>query len=85
MDGTVFGTSPCTLKTEKQLNTPSLGFEDIAELDKTGASKGTVLLEETALAVKELGVVIDSVEQAMGFADVIAESSFGLELLSFGP
>ena len=85
MDGTVLGTSPCTLKTEKQLNTPSLGFVDIAAFGKIGASKGSVLEEEIVLVEKELGVAFDSVRPAMGFADVIAELLLGSELPTFGP
>ena len=85
MDGTVVGTSPCTLKTEKQLNTPSTGFGDIAAFDKIGASKGSVLVEDTALASEELVAVVDSVGQALGFAVAVAEFSLGLELPTFRP
>ena len=85
LDGTVFGTSPCTLKTEKQLNTPSTGFGDIAAFDKIGASKGSVLVEDTALASEELVAVVDSVGQALGFAVALAEFSLGLELPTFRP
>ena len=36
--------------------------------------------EDTALTAEELGVVVNSVESAMGFAVVLAELSLGLEL-----
>ena len=84
LDGTVFGTSPCTLKTEKQLNTPSTGFGDIAAFDKIGASKGSALVEDTALASED-DAAVDSVGLALGFAVALAEFSLGLELPTFRP
>lgn len=68
------GFNPCTLNTEKQLNTPSFGSGDSVAFD-TGASKGLVPEGGTGIGlgpvVEVVEVEVDSEETAGGFAVVV--------------
>ena len=93
------GFNPCTLNTEKQLNTPSFGSGDSVAFD-TGASTGLVLEGGTGIGLGPVvvegvegvegvveGEIEDSEETAGGFAVVVgfvAEPPV-LELQTFCP
>ena len=72
------GFSPCTLNTEKQLNTPSFGSGDSVAFD-TDASKGLVPEGGTGIGLDpvvevvavEVEVEVDSKGTAGGFAVVV--------------